>query len=227
MTAGKDEPQPVVLHRIILLGLRWFLGPQQRGLGVLARPGSLAAEPVDGPVARGGDDPAGRARRPSVLRPSPGRLGERVLDRVLGGVDVAEHAGQDGYRAAVLRAEDALDVRERGRGRGQLSAMSTIGRTSTGSVHATVALRAQASASSRSAAWMIQKPPTCSLPSAKGPSVTSTSPSEARSTVAVSGACRPPVNTHAPAARSSLSTASMSRMIGSSTSGGGGSPSGW
>ena len=49
----------------------------------------------------------------------------------------------------------------------------------------------------------------------------------ARSTVAVSGGCRPPVNTQAPAARISASTASISRMIGSRTSGGGGSPSGW
>ena len=105
--------------------------------------------------------------------------------------------------------------------------MSTIGRTSTGSLHAAVALRAQPSAASRSGARMIQNPPMCSLPSAKGPSVMSTSPSAARSTVAVSGGCRPPVNTQAPAALSSASTALTSRMIGSRISGGGGSPSGW
>ena len=105
--------------------------------------------------------------------------------------------------------------------------MSAIGRTSTGSRHATAALRAQPRAASRSGALMIQNPPMCSLPSANGPSVTSTSPPAARSTVAVSGGCRPPVNTQAPAALSSASTASTSRMIGSRTSGGGGSPSGW
>ena len=74
---------------------------------------------------------------------------------------------------------------------------------------------------------MIQNPPMCSLPSANGPSVMSRSPPSARSTVAVSGGCRPPVKTQAPAARISAFTASMSRMIGSRISGGGGSPSGW
>ena len=42
---------------------------------------------------------------------------------------------------------------------------------------------------------MIVKPPMCSLPSANGPSVMSTSPSLGRSTVAVLGACSPPVKT--------------------------------
>ena len=86
----------------------------------------------------------------------------------LGGGPAAGHrraASANGHRAAVLVAEGALDVGERGRGHGQPSAMSTIGRISTGSMHATVALRAQVSASSRSAARMIQNPPTCSLPS--------------------------------------------------------------
>ena len=167
MTAGEDEPQPVIAHGALLD--RLVLGVQQRRLSVLGVAGRLAAQPVDGPVARGGDDPPGRARRQSRGWPPPGRLGERVLDRVLGGVDVAEDAGQDGHRAAVLRAEDALDVGGRGPGHGhgqdQPSAMSTIGRTSTGSLHAAVALRAQSSAASRSGALMIQNPPMCSLPS--------------------------------------------------------------
>ena len=47
---------------------------------------------------------------------------------------------------------------------------------------------------------MIVNPPMCSLPSANGPSVMSTSPSWSRTTVAVLGACSPPAKTHAPAA---------------------------
>ena len=47
---------------------------------------------------------------------------------------------------------------------------------------------------------MIENPPMCSLPSANGPSVVSTSPSSGRSTVAVLGGCSPPAKTHAPAA---------------------------
>ena len=67
--------------------------------------------------------PAGLGGSPGP-GPPPGRLGERVLHRVFGGVDVTEDAGQDGHGPAVLGAEDALDVRERGPGPGQSAASS-------------------------------------------------------------------------------------------------------
>ena len=66
---------------------------------VLAR--RLPAEPVDGPVAGGGDDPGtgvGRRRLPLLEGDR-----ERVLHRLLGETDVAEEAGQGGHAAAVLR----------------------------------------------------------------------------------------------------------------------------
>ncbi len=116
VAAGEDEPQPVIPHRALLL--LFFVGVQQRGLRVLAVAGRLAAQPVDGPVARGGDDPSDRTWRQPSRRPPPGRLGERVLDRVLGDVDGPDEAGQDGYRAAVHIAEDLLDVGQRGHGQG-------------------------------------------------------------------------------------------------------------
>ena len=47
---------------------------------------------------------------------------------------------------------------------------------------------------------MIQKPPSCSLVSAYGPSVVTTRPPWPRTTVAVDGGYRPPANTQAPAA---------------------------
>ena len=53
--------------------------------------------------------PAGLGGRP-VSRPPAHRLGERVLDRVLGDVDVAEGADQDGHRAPVFVAEHPLDL---------------------------------------------------------------------------------------------------------------------
>jgi hypothetical protein len=74
------------------------------------------------------------------------------------------------------------------------------GRASTGAPQALVAPAAQASAASRSAALMTQKPPSCSLVSANGPSVVSYSPSRTRTTVAVSGGNSPPPNTKAPSA---------------------------
>ena len=76
-------------------------------------------------------------------------------------------------------------------------------RTSTGALQATAALRPHASASSRSAASSIQKPPTCSLASRYGPSVTITSPLGcARSDFALGAGCRPPAKTLTPAAPS-------------------------
>jgi hypothetical protein len=64
------------------------------------------ADPVDRPVAGGRDDPAGRARRHPVGRPSLDGRGESLLDGFLGEVEVAEVSGQDGHRAAVLGAVD-------------------------------------------------------------------------------------------------------------------------
>jgi len=65
------------------------------------------------------------------------------------------------------------------------------------------------------------------LPSAYGPSVTSTSPSRTRTTVDASGPCSPPSKTHTPAAFISSFSTARSRMIGSRISGAGGSPTGW
>jgi hypothetical protein len=81
---------------------------QQRGLRVTVLARCLAAQLVDRRVARGGDDPAGGARGYAVGRPALARLRERVLDRVLGDVDVAEDADQNRDRTAVLRAERRL-----------------------------------------------------------------------------------------------------------------------
>ena len=177
VAAGEDQPQPVVVHGTLLLRRR-LAGAQQRAacaLAVLAR--RLAAQPVDRAVARRGDDPAGRARRQPALGPAPHRLGERVLDRLLGDVDVAEDADQDGHRAAVLLAEDTLDV--------HVSRVRRTGGPRSAASMASAILPAHASAASRSGASMIVKPPTCSLPSANGPSVSSVSPSWWRTTVAV------------------------------------------
>src|SRR5215467_2166734 len=106
------------------------------------------------------------------------------------------------------------------------SPTSWNGRTSTGAPQASDPLAAQASAASRSGAVMTQKPPSCSLVSANGPSVVTTCPFWERTTVAVSGGWRPPAKTQAPADWTSAlnaSTALNRRWI--SSSGGTGSPS--
>ena len=132
VTAGEYQAQPVVAHGA-LLG-RFVAGVQQGSLGLPVLTGRLPAEAVDGPVAGGGDDPAGRARRQAVRWPPLYRHGERVLYRIFGDVEVAEGAGQDGHRAAVLGAEDVFDLRgRRGRRAGHQSSVSPWnGRTSMG-----------------------------------------------------------------------------------------------
>ena len=91
-------------------------------------------------------------------------------------------------------------------------------RTSTGALQATAALRAHASASSRSAASSTHNPPTCSMVSRYGPSVTSTVPfALARSDFALLAGCKPPTKTLTPATFISALSASISRDIASSS----------
>src|SRR5207247_676716 len=132
---------------------------------------------------------------------------------LLSDIDVAEDAHEHRNRATVLLSEHTLDIDQR--------LASLNGRTSIGSVVARAIFAAHASAASRSGAVMTVSPPRNSLPSANGPSVIRTSPSLKRATVAVLGGCKPPANTHAPAALISRLTASSSRRIGSRTSRGG------
>jgi hypothetical protein len=175
MAAREDQAQPVVAHRALvgrLLGARnpfdWLVaGVQQRRLGVALIARGFAAQAIDRPVAGGGDDPPGRARRQPFGRPAPDGDRERVLDRFLGDVDVAEDADQDRHGASVLLAEHTLDVRnlDAGHARDQPLGVSWNERTSIGRVVARANLPAHSSALSRSGASTIVKPPMCSLPS--------------------------------------------------------------
>jgi len=72
---------------------------------------SLAAETVDRSIAGGGRDPAARVGRQAVACPCAQCDGERLLDCVLGEVDVGEGADQGGDRSAGLLAEDPADRR--------------------------------------------------------------------------------------------------------------------
>ncbi len=144
MAAGEHEPQPVVGHGAFLDGLGRDV--HDRGLGVLVRAGRLAAQLVDGPVAGGGDDPAGRAGRRAFARPALQGGRERVGDRILGQVDVAQHADEDRDGPAVLGAEDRRDLLRRHR-------IRRAGRPGTGGP--------------RSAAW--SRPPPCGPSSAPRP----------------------------------------------------------
>src|SRR5688572_22141948 len=212
VAAGEDQSQPVVAHGTLLDEL--VAGVQQRRLGVAVLAQGLATQAVDRPVAGSGDDPPRRAGRHAVGGPARARDHERVLDRLLGDVDVAEAADQDRHGSAVLLTEDPLDDHANGR-------------TSTGSEVISAIRLAQRSAASRSGAATIVKPPRCSLPSRYGPSVISGSPPLTRTTVAVAAGCRPLENTHWPAALISSLSAPSSRPIRARSTSAGGSPSGW
>ena len=108
VTAGEDQPQTIVLHRALLDRLLGCMQERRLGVAIIAR--GLAAQAVDRSIPSGGDDPARRRRRQSAVRPPRHRDRERLLDRVLGDVEIPEDAGQDGHRPPVLLAEDKLDL---------------------------------------------------------------------------------------------------------------------
>ena len=170
---------------------------------------------------------AGRARRHARRRPALRRDAKASWTASSASVDVAEDADQDRHRAAVLLAEDALDLRAERTGTRASVLVAWNGRTSTGSVVARASLRAQASAASRSGASMIVKPPMCSLPSTKGPSVTSTSSPCGRSTVAVLARVQPAREDPGAGGAHLLVERATSRMIRSRSTEAGGGPSAW
>src|SRR5205807_9201149 len=101
VAAGEDQLQSLVRDRglLVVRELRGA-GEQLR----FARECLLAADPVDRAVSRSGDDPGPGARRRALARPAFGRLDERVLNRVLGEVEVAEDAAEDRDAARTLVA---------------------------------------------------------------------------------------------------------------------------
>src|SRR5882724_9304482 len=88
-------------------------------------PGGFPADPVDGAVAGGGDDPGAGVGR--EFGPLLQRDGERVLDRLLGEADVTEEADQGCHAPAVLGPVDAGEIHQ---------LKSSKGRTSSGAMQA-------------------------------------------------------------------------------------------
>jgi hypothetical protein len=75
----------------------------------LARKRALAPYAVDRAVAGGGDDPRARVVGRSIARPAFERGCERVLNCVLGELEVAENADQDRDCASPFLAEEGFD----------------------------------------------------------------------------------------------------------------------
>ena len=136
MAAREDEAQAVVAHRTDRRLVAAVV--EQGGLGVAVVAGRLAPQPVDGPVAGGRGDPApGFGGRPVAGQRAVGH-DERLLDRLLGEVDVTEEADQGGDDPAGLGPEDP--PRSSVGGHAVAPASSWNGRTSTGARQAAAGL---------------------------------------------------------------------------------------
>ena len=112
VAAGEDQPQPVVLDALVVpLGA----APAARPRAARRRPSSEASNRarrrmrVDRLEAAGRNQPGARVGRHALARPLLDRRGERVVQRLLGEVEVAEQADQRGEDAARLGAVDRLD----------------------------------------------------------------------------------------------------------------------
>jgi hypothetical protein len=103
----------------------------------------VAADPIDGAVARRRGEPGAGIRGSTLPRPALGRNRERLLRGFLGEVEVAEEADERSEDAAPLVPEDGVELAQR----------STTGRTSTAPPSRAAGIReATSMAASRSSA---------------------------------------------------------------------------
>ena len=116
VAAREDESQSVIHDGHGVLRRPGIDGAQVRFEGRLARErlGLLGqplppAKPVDGAVAGRGGDPRSRVVRHAALRPRLERTDERVLDGLLGQIEVARHPDEGRDRPSLLLAEEAVD----------------------------------------------------------------------------------------------------------------------
>jgi hypothetical protein len=110
VAAGEDELEPLVGEdRLVqrILGYRFgdFEKARLRG----QRP--IAADAIDGPVARRRHQPRAGAGGDAVSRPALRGDRERLLRGFLGEVEVAEEADERSEDAAPLVAEDLIEDR--------------------------------------------------------------------------------------------------------------------
>ena len=152
VAAGEDQLEPFVGdHGLLVFGVGWgqLLEPAEELR--LACERSLAPDAIDRAVACGRDDPRAGIRGRAVARPPLQGRRERILYRVLGEIEVAEDAGEDGDAAGTLVPVGAVDrVYE------PLPEWSTTGRISTVPVRA-VGIRAAHSIASSSDSDSIRK----------------------------------------------------------------------
>jgi hypothetical protein len=106
MAAGEDETETIVRDRAhLFLLVRGHVEDLELPLERLLPP-----DPVDGSVARRRQEPRRWVVRRPDTRPALERRFERLLERVLGEVEVAEDTNQGGEDPATFLAEQPIDV---------------------------------------------------------------------------------------------------------------------
>ena len=114
VTAREHQRQPLVAQRAVFVGKPITLSletSQRRDLRVLAPLDCDSSEPVNGLPSRRRDKPTRRVRRHTVNGPTFERSRDRVLQGILGQVDVPDRAhqhGQDPARLILQRAGERL-----------------------------------------------------------------------------------------------------------------------
>ena len=104
MTAREEQPQPVVLDRVGLLGLdlRRFQVVGQRRV-------TIAPKAIDGDSPGDRVEPRAWRGRHAVAMPDHERARVRLLKRVFGGVEVAGQTDEAGKHPPAVRPHDAFD----------------------------------------------------------------------------------------------------------------------
>ena len=94
MTAGEDQPEPVVVDGAERLGRVGVVVEQHQGLPVLVVAFVLAPDPVDRLAIGGRGEPRAGVGRDAVGRPPLDSGRERLGRRLFGDVEVAEAFGE-------------------------------------------------------------------------------------------------------------------------------------
>jgi len=109
VTAGEDQPQPVVLDTAFVVLFRFACGREHRGLLHLGGPRRRPSHAVDRPVARRRRQPRPRVARDAIAGPPFDGRREGVLGALLGQIPVARDPDQSGDDTSPLIPEGLGD----------------------------------------------------------------------------------------------------------------------
>ena len=113
MTAGEDQPQPVVLELLDIMrgGVARFHVELTRDLGERRVETRAPADPVHGLESSGGNQPGARIRGHALFRPRLDRGSEGLVQRFLRELEIAQQPDQRCEHAPRFAAVDRLDRR--------------------------------------------------------------------------------------------------------------------